>query len=640
MKRITKKIISLILCLAAVVVPISVCFGGTVAGAEVPSLTADDFKESSYEYNVNLATVSAYLCYHHYYSYTINNYYCGKLGLSDLQYAYYTGNDEVDYALAHKTVKINDKDYTLLVICLNGTTGSQWYTNFDPGTGEVHKGFLKAKDFILCENGILDKYIKQYIPNTDNMKILLTGHSRGAAIVNLTAKDLIDSGKYVSAEDIYTYTFAAPGCSRKSDINDKKYDCIFNIINPEDLVGRFMPAGWGYGRYGRTLTLPSKTNGTGKIKTAEGKYEYLNYNYYYQKMNKKYREFRSSDYKYSENGEKDVYETVSKILKDYPTVEKMYKKKEIAGYKKFSLYEFFTTTFCPAVAESDLSFDNKVFVDCIVNMVLSWMLPFSSDGFKAAADYIVEKEGLSYARDLLSSNGIDVNNATPEILLKTLLPEDIYAKYGELIQKLAGFRIQVLLRMMKDADREFTHAHEIETYLCFTATMTKEEMLAERTSHEKTYKTAKDIVVTEKSTGTVVGRTVAGVVDKELMHSNAGIIMSRENNKTVIRLPNEENYEVKFVDKIKLETVNMNYSKTAQITAPNGTDVKWRTDDSSLISVDERGVVTAYGTGDCLVKCTYTDKNGNPAEKTVKVHVTYSLWQYYIRYFLLGFVWY
>ena len=88
----------------------------------------------------------------------------------------------------------------------------------------------------------------------------MTGHSRGGAIANLLAADLIDRADgpdaLASADAVYAYTFAAPCPTKSANRGDDAYAGIFNIVNPSDLVPQLPLPAWGYGRYGTTVELP------------------------------------------------------------------------------------------------------------------------------------------------------------------------------------------------------------------------------------------------------------------------------------------------------------------------------------------------------------------------------------------------
>ena len=59
-----------------------------------------------------------------------------------------------------------------------------------------------------------------------------------------------------SAESVRAYGFATPNCTSAADARDARYDNIFNLLNPSDVVTMLPPVTWGYQRYGRDVRLP------------------------------------------------------------------------------------------------------------------------------------------------------------------------------------------------------------------------------------------------------------------------------------------------------------------------------------------------------------------------------------------------
>ncbi len=68
----------------------------------------------------------------------------------------------------------------------------------------------------------------------DNYRFVLTGHSRGAAAVNILSARLIDMG--VQEKDLYCYSFACPDVAIMEEEAAEQYRSIFNIGNACDFV--------------------------------------------------------------------------------------------------------------------------------------------------------------------------------------------------------------------------------------------------------------------------------------------------------------------------------------------------------------------------------------------------------------------
>ena len=139
--------------------------------------------------------------------------------------------------------------FTLVAVGIcGGNYKNEWQSNMTPGNGDVHEGFRAASQLVvdrlagyLATHGIQGK-----------VKVWITGFSRAAAVANLTAATLSDTGMF-ARKDIYAYTFATPAAVRNPPTYG--YEHIHNIICPTDLVPQVMPADWGYGRYGTDFYL-------------------------------------------------------------------------------------------------------------------------------------------------------------------------------------------------------------------------------------------------------------------------------------------------------------------------------------------------------------------------------------------------
>lgn len=173
--------------------------------------------------------------------------------------------DNCSYSIVHRKMW-NGKVFVYVII--RGTDRIEWYGNMEiagesyNANEEDHWNFKKAEGEVL---DMVKKYIKEKeLRQTD---LVVTGHSRGAAVANLLAKDLIDDKenfnregqeKY-SYETVTAYTFATPCVSLKNDVGLKKYDTIFNFCFTDDFVPQVPLNSWGYQKYGRTVTADSES---------------------------------------------------------------------------------------------------------------------------------------------------------------------------------------------------------------------------------------------------------------------------------------------------------------------------------------------------------------------------------------------
>ena len=156
------------------------------------------------------------------------------------------------YTFGVKTLRDGKgKSFRLIAVVVRGTGEyMEWAGNLNVGTGLVHAGFDEAGNELMAN-------LKRYLAENggeDPVKFLITGHSRGGAVANLTAARLVKKG-LAEKENVYAYTFAAPAVS--ADAAEEGYENIFNMINEADLVPRVPLQDWGYRRYGVDVPLPA-----------------------------------------------------------------------------------------------------------------------------------------------------------------------------------------------------------------------------------------------------------------------------------------------------------------------------------------------------------------------------------------------
>lgn len=200
--------------------------------------------------------------------------------------------DLTNAVFAHKTVKSGGKNYQIFTVAVQGSSGmDQWFSNFDVGdfsdaattktyatlsaTHSVavavaagadaakqasvqaesitnyttlassfsteHKGFALAS---LRLKEKFEAYVAGHEVSGSEKIVLLTGHSRGAAIANILGKVYEDDSGWTS----FAYGFATPRTTTNE--NASSYRTIFNIVNTDDLVTELPLKNWGFTRYG------------------------------------------------------------------------------------------------------------------------------------------------------------------------------------------------------------------------------------------------------------------------------------------------------------------------------------------------------------------------------------------------------
>ncbi len=217
-----------------------------------------------------------------------------------------TDNDLVSFTFAAKPVEDNGSTYTLVAVVVKGTSGDEeWYSNFNIGRGSRHEGFQICADDIM---DMLQVYVDALELDNSNAKFLVTGHSRGAAVANLVAKEITDSS-FAEARNVYGYTFATPAVTTES--NASKYNNIFNIVNGEDFVTRVPLVKWNYKRYGIDLLLPSRS------------YYGAGYNTVYSNMSAEYSSLVNKEFE-PYNGTQKVDKLICDVIAVAPNVTEFY----------------------------------------------------------------------------------------------------------------------------------------------------------------------------------------------------------------------------------------------------------------------------------------------------------------------------
>jgi len=167
----------------------------------------------------------------------------------------YSGTNNInssDFFFYKKKVYNNGEMNNVYVLRIKGTTYDYvWESNVDIGTNSsgFHKGFEAGADFIL---NIISSYISE---DPEHNKILITGHSRGAAVGSIIAAKLMESGKYFNSDNVYTYVFASPTYS----VRNVHYDNIFAINNDGDIITEMPLKSWGWHYEGNEIILPQDT---------------------------------------------------------------------------------------------------------------------------------------------------------------------------------------------------------------------------------------------------------------------------------------------------------------------------------------------------------------------------------------------
>lgn len=221
-------------------------------------------------YNPELANMTAALSAAVYDKDAIENAYL-SLGFDKDQFDFYDYDGEFNPYKSGHTIGLRKSQYNDDYICLvavRGTVGSligsDWIGNFSIATtsDDKHVGFAYPANYIYSDikNLLEEKNI------SGNVKYVVTGHSRGAAVANLLSVQLMENG--VSSSNVYNYNFACPDVACKDSFTN--YSNIFNLCNREDPVP-FIPgpiasvmttSGTSWGKFGQTYWFTKDAEGT------------------------------------------------------------------------------------------------------------------------------------------------------------------------------------------------------------------------------------------------------------------------------------------------------------------------------------------------------------------------------------------
>ena len=229
------------------------------------------------------------------------------MGFEDIEtnawYSLEKKENTIGAGIGRKTITGQEGSYTLLAVIPRSCGYKQeWAGDFTIGAGNIHEGFLAARDEVL-------RFTKHYMEEFQikgPLKVWTVGHSRGAAVANLTAAFFAEGGiSYfgdnvsITPEDIYCYGFATPGMVKESlsgndglfvsgarggeyaaDTPGEEFDCgsadisdphdavfggIHNYPASYDLITYLPPKAWGYTCF-NTVSSPDEN---GLIGTEE-----------------------------------------------------------------------------------------------------------------------------------------------------------------------------------------------------------------------------------------------------------------------------------------------------------------------------------------------------------------------------------
>ncbi|MGN0846747.1 MAG: hypothetical protein ACI4RA_05110 [Kiritimatiellia bacterium] len=180
------------------------------------------------------------------------------------------GKNQVGFTFATKRVLLEGELRDVLFVLVRGTFGrDEWLSNMnicnswgrdaapDPARlPALHEGFDTAANAV---QKALEAYVVSNRIELSSAKVVVTGHSRGAAVANILGARLDDGTMLAGVRpgNVFVYTFAAPNTVLGPEVenNAVQYANIFNVLNPEDVVPLVPVVKWHARRFGTDLVL-------------------------------------------------------------------------------------------------------------------------------------------------------------------------------------------------------------------------------------------------------------------------------------------------------------------------------------------------------------------------------------------------
>lgn len=174
-----------------------------------------------------------------------------------------SNKNDVAFAIANKYSDSNDDNNIVdMFVIIKGTYYDEWSGNFEI-TGESHSNIDYHVNFKTAEESIKSQISKEYNKLSRLgyiINLIITGHSRGAAVANLYAKEATDCQVTANSlipqfNKVTAYTFATPNVEKYYN-GMESYNNIFNFCFSTDFVPTIPltnpTQGWNYWKYGET----------------------------------------------------------------------------------------------------------------------------------------------------------------------------------------------------------------------------------------------------------------------------------------------------------------------------------------------------------------------------------------------------
>ena len=313
--------------------------------------------------------------------------------------------DSVGLGIAYKKIK----DFNLVTMTIRSYSyEAEWASNFTVGATGHSKGFYDSSCYALEE---LQNYI-----TTNNIqgktKFWLIGYSRGGAITNLAAAQILDKvnennyfmeGVNTTVYDVYAYCVEPPAgaCTTYEDARSDLYSCIQNFFNFNDLVPMILDKAWGFVHYGQCHYFPDRITDIYFNSTERKK---LVSNYHFMPQAHELTEYKIDEWKFYDAGEEDTKEKNLPRETIYPSQGLFARRFSHEVFNGFITREFYTG-FEPAIRNlfatvfglnkdiKEISISGTLLLDAIlsyplVQTVISELRNSDYGGFATDIEYI------------------------------------------------------------------------------------------------------------------------------------------------------------------------------------------------------------------------------------------------------------
>lgn len=180
------------------------------------------------------------------------SYYFNSINFDDIYISptYLTPPTDTSIAFCFAHKKIGETD-CICVVIRGSNYEQEWANNFYVGLEGDHNGFANSATQV--KNSLME-YLSKY--DLTNVKVLLTGYSRGGGVANVLAHQILSTSTSLNTSNLYAYTFEAP-CGVK-ETNNMDYPNVFNLVNYADIVCHIAPYFYGFRRCGIDINIYSQ----------------------------------------------------------------------------------------------------------------------------------------------------------------------------------------------------------------------------------------------------------------------------------------------------------------------------------------------------------------------------------------------